>query len=284
MDALSWIDGAWQSGNPKLLGACDHATWLSSIVFDGARAFGGLAPDLALHAARAIRSAEILDMRPTVNADTIVQIAWDGIGQFPPDAELYIRPLFFATSGHMGPDPATTRFALTLEVSPLPAPTGFSATLSPLYRPDPRTAPTEAKAAGLYAQVGRISNEAEARGFDTAVVRDLDGHVAEFAAANLFIVKDGVVHTPVHNRTFLNGLTRQRVIKLLRADGVQVVERSLTFAEVQAADEVFSTGNYGKVLPCTRIEDRDFRFGPVTMRARDLYFDFAEQARCPSYA
>ena len=132
------------------------------------------------------------------------------------------------------------RFALTLEDAPLPAFKGFSATLSPLRRPSPETAPTEAKVSGLYVHVGRISAEAEARGFNTAVVLDLNGNVAEFAAANLFIVKDGTVHTPVANRTFLNGITRQRVIRLLRAAQVEVVERTLTFAEVMEADEIFS--------------------------------------------
>jgi branched-chain amino acid aminotransferase len=101
------------------------------------------------------------------------------------------------------------------------------------------------------------------------------GNVAEFATANLFIAKDGIVHTPVPNGTFLNGITRQRVIKLLRQVGTQVEERTLTFAEVLAADEVFSTGNYGKVLPTTRIEQRDLQPGPVAAKARAFYWEFA---------
>lgn len=280
-EAITWVDGAWKGGNPPLMGAVDHCTWLSSVVFDGARALRGAAPDLDLHCARAIRSAEMIGMKPKISVAEIMALAWEGIGRMPRDAELYIRPLFFASDGWLAPNPDTTRFALTLEDAPLPEFKGFSATLSPLRRPSPETAPTEAKVSGLYVHVGRISAEAEARGFNTAVVLDLNGNVAEFAAANLFIVKNGTVHTPAPNRTFLNGITRQRVIALLRAAKVEVQERTLTFAEVMAADEIFSTGNYAKVMPCTRIETRNLQPGPVTTKARDLYFDWAKTQTKP---
>jgi branched-chain amino acid aminotransferase len=274
--ALTWIDGTWHEGNPPLMGAVDHATWLSSIAFDGARAFRGCAPDLDRHCARAIRSAEMIGLKPKLTAAEIVRLAWEGIARLPSGIELYVRPLFHAAGGGVAPDPATTRFALTLEEMPLPAFKGFSASLSPMRRPSPETAPTEAKVAGLYAHVGRISAEAEARGFNTGVVLDLNGNVAEFAAANLFTVRNGIVHTPVPNRTFLNGITRQRVIALLRQARIEVVERTMTYADVTAADEIFSTGNYAKVMPCTRIETRDLQPGPVTTRARDLYFEWAK--------
>ncbi|HEX2115309.1 MAG TPA: branched-chain amino acid aminotransferase, partial [Alphaproteobacteria bacterium] len=234
-----------------------------------------------LHCARAIRSAEMIGLRPSVSADDIARLVWEGIARLPRDAELYIRPLFYAAEGWLAPNPDTTRFALTLEDAPLPEFKGFSATLSPLRRPSPETAPTEAKVSGLYVHVGRISADAGARGFDSAVVLDLNGNVAEFAAANLFIVKNGVAHTPVPNRTFLNGITRQRVVQLLRAARIEVVERTLTFAEVMEADEIFSTGNYAKVMPCTRIETRDLQPGPVTMKARELYLDWAKTQTKP---
>jgi len=281
-DAITWIDGAWKSGNPPLMGAVDHCTWLSSVAFDGARAIRGAAPDLDLHCARAIRSAEMIGMKPKVSVAEIMKLAWEGIARLPREAELYVRPLFYASDGWLAPNPDTTRFALTLEDAPLPEFKGFSASLSPLRRPSPETAPTEAKVSGLYVHVGRISAEVEARGFNTAVVLDLNGNVAEFAAANLFIVKNGAVHTPVANRTFLNGITRQRVIKLLRAAKIEVEERTLTYAEVLEADEIFSTGNYAKVMPCTRIETRNLQPGPVTTKARDLYFDWAKTQTRPA--
>jgi branched-chain amino acid aminotransferase len=274
--ALTYFDGAWREGNVPLMGALDHATWLSSIVFDGARAFQRQAPDLDLHCARAVASARALGLAPTLGAAEIERLAWQGIERFPPAAELYIRPLFFAAEGFLMPDPASTRFALTLFDMPLPPPTGFSACISPYRRPSPETAPTDAKASCLYPNVARMHLDAKKRGYEIAVVLDLNGNVAEFSSSNLFLAKDGVVATPVPNGTFLNGITRQRVIRLLRDAGASVEERTILPRDVVDADEVFSTGNYGKVMPATRIEDRSFQPGPYFAKARRLYFDYAK--------
>ncbi len=157
----------------------------------------------------------------------------------------------------------------------MPEPTGFSATVSRFRRPLPETAPLDAKAGCLYPNNGRALLEAKARGFDNAIVCDMLGNVAEFATANIFIVKDGVVKTPVANGTFLAGITRTRVAELLRGDGLEVRECALKPADVLDADEVFSSGNYSKVAPVTRVEDRQLQPGPVTKRARALYWDFA---------
>ena len=119
--------------------------------------------------------------------------------------------------------------------------------------------------------------EAGSKGFANAVMLDPDGKVAEFANANVWIAKDGVARTPVPNGTFLNGLTRQRVMQLLRDDGVEVEEASLTFEDILEADEVFNTGNFAKVMPCTRVEDRELQPGPIYQRARRLYFEYAAE-------
>lgn len=273
--AITWVDGAWLEGNPAIIGPMTHAIWLSSVVFDGARAFEGVAPDLDLHCARAVRSALALGLEPMLTAGEIEELCWDGIRRFPKDATLYIRPMFFAETGFVAPEPESTRFTLTINEEPMPSAAGFTACLSTRRRPAPGSAPTDAKAACLYPNAGLALKEARGRGFDNAVMLDPIGNVAEFATANLFIAKDGAVHTPVPNGTFLNGITRQRVIALLRDAGVPVHERSLTFAEVMAADEVFSTGNYAKVVPVTRVEDRHLQPGPLAARARALYWDFA---------
>jgi branched-chain amino acid aminotransferase len=107
------------------------------------------------------------------------------------------------------------------------------------------------------------------------VVLDADDNVAEFLTANLFLTKDGVAITPVHNGCFLNGITRQRVIQLLRDDGIKVEERTVKPQELDTADEIFSTGNYGKVMQVTRYENRDMQPGPIGRRARELYWQFA---------
>jgi len=273
--ALTFFDGEWLEGNPRLIGPMTHSMWMASVVFDGARAFEGVLPDLDLHCRRLIDSAHALGLEPVVPADEVEAIARDGVDRFPPDAALYIRPMFFAETGFVAPDPESTRFALTLQEMPMPAARGDSACISTRRRPTPETAPTDAKASCLYPQNGLALREGRQRGFDNAIMLDVLGHVAEFATANLFLAKDGVVHTPSPNRTFLNGVTRRRVIALLRADGVEVVERAIAPHDLMTADEVFSTGNYGKVLPFARIEDRDLQPGPLYARARQLYWDFA---------
>lgn len=278
---LTFVDGRWLADDPKVLSAHSHAVWLASVAFDGARAFASVAPDLARHCARAVRSAELLGLAPKLTAEQIEAAAWEGIRRFPDDAELYICPMFYAEDGFVVPDPDSTRFVMTMRESPLPPGDGFSACLSSFRRPARDMAPTEAKASCLYPNVARVITEASARGFDTGVVRDPNGNVAEFAYMNLFFARDGVVHTPATNGTFLNGITRQRVAALLRDDGVDVIERAVDFEELLEADEIFATGNYAKLQPCTRIEDRRLEPGPLTRRARNLYFDFARTCTGP---
>ncbi len=273
--AFTYVDGRWLEGNPPLVGPLGHALWMASVVFDGARAFEGVTPDLDRHCARVVRSARALGLQPMLSGGEIEELVHDGLRLFPSDAALYIRPMFYADDGFVIPEPASTRFVLTLMELPMPPEGGFTACLATRCRPLPNTAPLEAKASCLYPNVSLILAEARARGFDSAVVLDPLGHVAEFAIANLFLVRDGVIRTPVCNGTFLDGITRQRVIALLRDAGIPIVEDTITVADLLAADEVFSTGNYGKVLPLTRFEDRALAPGPIGAKARQLYWDFA---------
>jgi len=273
--ALTYFRGEWLDGNPGIFGPLTHAVWLSSIVFDGARAFEGVTPDLDRHCQRVVHSAQVLGIDPLLTAAEIEDLVRDGLCRLPRDTELYIRPMIFAEGGFVDPDPETSQIAVTLHEMPMPSAAGFSACLSEKRRPTPDTAPTDAKASCLYPNAGIALRRAKARGFQNAILLDPLGNVAEFATANLFIAKDGVVETPIANGTFLNGITRQRVIGLLRDVGVPVVERTLTFADILAADEVFSTGNYGKVVPVTRIESRNLQPGPFARRARRLYWEYA---------
>jgi len=274
--AQHYIDGAWVNGNPSVMGIWDHATWLGSAVFDGARAFDGYAPDLDLHCQRAIRSARTLGLEPPVAAEEIERLAREGIRRFPAGTHLYIRPFFWAADGDVEPDPASTRFALSLAIAPIPEPNGIRVTLSPLRRPTSETAPTAAKAVGLYAHSGMANAEARKRGFNDGVMLDQLGHVSELTASNLWIVRNGTAITPVPNGTFLNGITRQRLVKLLSAAGVPVEERSVRYQEVLEADEAFASGNYSKVQPIIGIEERQLAYGPITQLARKLYWDFAK--------
>ncbi|MEC5291634.1 branched-chain amino acid aminotransferase [Aurantimonas sp. C2-6-R+9] len=277
----TFVDGEWHDGNPGLIGPRSHAMWLGSTVFDGARWFDGLAPDLDRHCERVNRSAQALGLKATVTPQEIVRLTREGLEGFDGKTAVYIRPMYWAEDGgYMGvpADPETTRFCLCLYEAPMIAPSGFSLGVSPFRRPTPETMPTLAKAGCLYPNNGRAIMEAKSRGFDNALVLDMLGNVAETGTSNLFMVKDGTVFTPVPNGCFLDGITRQRVIGLLREEGREVVEASLTVAQFLDADEIFSTGNHSKVVPVIGIEGRELQPGPVYEAARELYLSFARSA------
>lgn len=274
----TFVDGEWLEGNPPLIGPVSHAMWLGSTVFDGARWFDGVAPDLDLHCQRVNRSAHALGMRPTMEAEAIVALAHEGLKKFDGKTAVYIKPMYWAEHGgymSVPADPDSTRFCLCLFESPMIASTGFSVSVSPFRRPTYETAPTNAKAGCLYPNNGRAVMEAKSRGFDNALVLDMLGNVAETGTSNIFMVKDGVVFTPAPNGTFLSGITRSRAVKLLRDAGTEVVEKSLSVADFMDADEIFSTGNHSKVVPVIKIEDRELQAGPVGRNTRQLYMDWA---------
>ena len=274
----TFFEGDWHEGNVPIMGPRTHAAWLASTVFDGARAFEGVAPDLDRHCARVNQSAVNFKLKPVVDTATWLELAREGMARFDATAELYIRPMYWAQSGSGGGvlfDPETTNWCLCIHVAPMPPTSGSAITLSPFRRPTMESAPVDCKAACLYPNNSRALIEAQARGFDNCLMRDALGNIAELANANVFMVKDGVAYTPAPNGAFLSGITRARVIKLLRDDGVEVVEKALTHCDFLDADEIFSAGNFSKVSPFTRIEDRNLQIGPVTSRARKLYWEFA---------
>jgi len=278
----TWIDGAWHEGNPPIIGPRTHAAWLGSSVFDGARVFEGVMPDMDKHAARVNRSAESMGLKATMAPEAILELTREGAKKFGNGAAIYVKPMYWAEAD--GPstilfDPDSTRFALCLFEAPMPEPAGFSVTKSPFRRPTLESMPTDTKAGCLYPNNARAIREARARGFDNALVCDMLGNVAETATSNVFLVKDGTVQTPAANGTFLNGITRQRVIALLRAAGLTVLESTLRYEDFEEADELFSSGNYSKVVPVIRIGERDLQPGPVYRRARELYWEFAHSGR-----
>jgi branched-chain amino acid aminotransferase len=274
----TFFEDEWREGNTPIMGVRTHAAWLCSVVFDGARAFEGVTPDLDLHSARVNDSAKKLYLQPSVGVARWMELAHEGIAKFDQKTALYIRPMYWAEKE--GPwvqahEPESTRWCLTIYEAPMREPKGFSITLSPFRRPSQETMPVDAKAGCLYPNNARALFEAQARGWDNAVVCDMLGNVAELTTANLFMAKDGVVYTPAANGTFLAGITRQRVIGLLRANGVSVVETTLQYRDFLEADEIFSSGNYSKVVPITKIEERTLEFGAIYKKAREWYWKFA---------
>jgi branched-chain amino acid aminotransferase len=278
-DIRTYFEGRWHEGDVPVMRAADHGTWLASSVFDGARYVDGIAPDLDLHCARVNRSAEALMIRPTVTTEEMVEIVRDGLRAYPKDAAVYIRPMYWAIEGgDLGivPKQTETGFCVSLEEIPMAPPEAATTlTTTRFRRPVLEDAVVNAKAGCLYPNNARMLAEARAKGFGNALVADAMGNVAESATSNVFMVRDGVVFTPIPNGTFLAGITRARHIANLRADGVEVVETVLSFDDFRQADEVFLTGNLTKVTPVTAFDDVRYASTAMAERARRLYWDWA---------
>ena len=279
----TWFEGRWHEGDVAVMRAADHGIWQGSSVFDGARLFDGLVPDLAAHCARVNRSAEALMITPTVTAEEMVEIAREGLRKYPREAAVYIRPMYWAVDGSdlgISPLENSTRFALCLEeVAMPPADKATTLTTTQFRRPVLADNVCNAKAGCLYPNNARMLVEAKRKGFGNALVCDAMGNVAESATANVFIVKDGVVMTPIANGTFLSGITRARHMANLRAAGVEVRECVLTVEDVRQADEVFLSGNFAKVTPVSAFDGVTYGPNPMTRRIREIYWDWA--ASCP---
>jgi branched-chain amino acid aminotransferase len=278
----TYFEGAWHDGDVSIMRAADHGSWLGSNVFDGARYFDGVAPDLEAHCARVNASATALMITPTVSTEEMVDIVREGLKQYPKDAAVYIRPMYWAIDGDItavSPLPDKTGFAVCLEEIPLAPPTATATlTTTRFRRPVLESAVVNAKAGCLYPNNARMLREARAKGFTNALVADALGNVAETATANVFMVKDGEILTPIANGTFLAGITRSRHMKNFAADGSPVREAVLTFENFREADEVFMSGNMSKVTPVTEFDGTSYQVGPVARRARELYWDWALSA------
>ena len=277
---FTYHNAQWHDGSVPILRSADHGTWLGTLVFDGARWFNGKAPDLKPHCERVNASAKSLGMEPTQSVTDMMDCVSEGLKKFDENSAVYIRPMYWSTGygdGFICADPNSTDFALCLQAIPMPATDVVaSLTTTRFHRPTLDVATVNAKAACLYPNNARMIREAIGKGFSNALVTDALGNVAESATSNVFMVRDGEVFTPVPNGTFLAGITRARIIDLLRSDGVMVHESVLDLKDFHAADEVFLTGNLAKVTPVTHFDNTQYSStGKVALRARSLYWDWA---------
>ncbi len=275
----TFFEGTWHKGNVPIMRAADHGAWLGTTVFDGARFFEGMTPDLLAHCARVNRSATALGLTPTHSAEDILAITLEGLKAYSDQTAVYIRPMYWGLdSGFSGivPQENSTGFCICLEEIPMAqAVATTTLTTTKFHRPVLGDAIVNAKTGGLYPNNARMLREAQSRGFGNALVADALGNVAESATANVFMARDGEVFTPIANGTFLSGITRARHIELLRQDGMKVHESVLSFDDFRAADEVFLTGNMSKITPVTAFDEVSYQHGPTAKRARALYWDWA---------
>jgi branched-chain amino acid aminotransferase len=275
----TYFNGSWQDGNLAIMHAADHGTWLGSGVFDGARSVNGMIPDLAAHCERVNRSAEAMMLTPTVSTSEMVTIVHEGLRGYERGTAVYIRPMYWGIDGDataIVPHADTTGFAICLEEIPLAAATAsITLTRTKFCRPTLDNAVLNAKAGCLYPNNARMLTEARHKGFGNALVADSMGNVAETATANIFMVKDGEVFTPISNGTFLAGITRARHIVNLRECGIKVHETVLNFDHFHAAEEVFMSGNMNKVTAVSAFDETSFQLGPITRQVREMYWDWA---------
>ena len=275
----TYFQGTWHDGDVPIMRAADHGAWLGSGVFDGARFFNGVTPDLLAHCQRVNASAKALMVTPTVSAEDMVAIIHDGLRTFGWSDAVYIRPMYWGIDGDATaiiPQSEDTGFAICLEQIPMAeAETTISLTTTRFRRPVLESAVVNAKAGCLYPNNARMLTEARSKGYPNALVTDAMGNVAETATANIFMVRDGEVLTPAPNGTFLAGITRARVMGHLLDDGVTVKESILTYDDFRQADEVFMTGNMNKVTPVSEFDGTHYQTGPIAKRAREMYWDWA---------
>jgi branched-chain amino acid aminotransferase len=275
-DGFIWFDGKLVPWRDAKIHVLTHGLHYASAVFEGVRAYGGVIFELTRHNERLATSAKLLGFSlpfTTAELDEACQAVLAANGH----TDAYVRPIAWRGSEQLGVSAQQTKIHVAIATWEWPsyfAPElrekGIKLTLSKWRRPAPDTAPTAAKAAGLYMICTLSKHAAEAEGWHDALMLDYRGQIAEATGANFFLVKDGVVHTPTPD-CFLNGLTRQTVIGLARARGLKVVERAMFPEELATADEIFVTGSAAEVTAIGQIDDYHYPVGPITRLLRDDY-------------
>ena len=276
-----WMDGELGPWSDAQLHVLNHGLHYGSGIFEGMRAYGGRIFKIHEHIQRFHESARLLGYALPFDTDQIVAASRAVIaanGQ--PDS--YLRPVAWRGSEQMSVAAPKSRIHVAIACWPMPAyfsPTagraGIALTLSNWRRQAPTMAPLQAKAAGLYMTGTLAKHEAMANGFDDALMLDWQGNIAEATAANIFLVIDGALHTPVAD-AFLNGITRQTVISLAQDRGLEVVERRIAPREIASASEAFVTGTAVEIAPVSRIDDVAFTARSVT---DDLMCAFMDAVR-----
>jgi len=276
-DGLIWFNGEmipWRDANVHVL---THGLHYASSVFEGERAYGGKVFKLRQHTDRLIFSGQQLGFELPYSADQIDQACIDVLAAND-IVDGYLRPVAWRGSEMMGVSAQQNRINVAIAAWPWPSyfspearMKGIRLQISKWKRPSPETEPVHAKAAGLYMICTLSKHAAEQDGYDDALMFDYRGYVAEATGANIFMVMgDGKLHTPTPD-CFLNGITRQTVIDLARARGIEVIERVIMPDELANATEVFLTGTAAEVTPVGEIDTRKYTVGQISQWMMDDY-------------
>ena len=266
-DGWIWLNGEfvpWREANVHVL---THGLHYASAVFEGERAYDGVIFRGHEHSLRLHNSAKLMGFQVEVTADEIDRIKSETLKRSGL-ASAYVRCVAWRGSEKMGVSARENKINLAVAAwhwgDYFPEKMkGIRLMIAPWRRPAPDTAPCNAKAAGLYMICTLSKHAAEAAGFQDALMFDWRGQIAEATGANIFLVRDGALHTPTPD-CFLNGLTRQTVIALARKRGIEVVERAIWPNELAGFQEVFLTGSAAEITPVAEIAGMFFKPGKVT--------------------
>jgi branched-chain amino acid aminotransferase len=275
-DGWIWLDGEFVPWREAKLHVLTHGLHYASAVFEGARMYGGVIFELTEHTKRLHRSAEILDFTIPYSVEEIDNAcnetcAKNGL------ADCYVRPIAWRGSEMIGVSAQNTTIHLSIAVwdwpsyfNPEEKKRGIRLTYAKYRRPSPETEPVHSKATGLYMICTLSKHAAEREGYADALMLDWRGYIAESTGANIFLVRDGVIHTPTPD-CFLDGITRRTVIKIARERGFEVVERHIPAEELATFSEVFICGTAAEVTPVAEIGEHRFRPGNISLSLMDDY-------------
>lgn len=268
-DGFIWIDGQFVDWKDAKIHVLTHGLHYASAVFEGERAYGGEIFKLAEHTERLHESARILGFEIPYGVEEIND-ACRALLKKQGFEDAYVRPIAWRGSDSLGVSAQNNRIHLAIAIwqwpsyfSPEEKMRGIRLDIAQYCRPDPRTAPSRSKAAGLYMICTISKHAAEAKGCADALMLDWRGQIAEATGANIFFVKDGVLHTPIPD-CFLDGITRRTIIDLAKPRGIEVVERVIMPEEMAHFSECFLCGTAAEVTPVSQIGDYQFKPAEVT--------------------
>ncbi len=276
LDGEIWYNGEFVPWADAKLHVLTHGLHYASGVFEGERAYGGEIFKLEEHTDRLFKSAEILDMEIPYTPDEINEACKAALERNSL-TDAYVRPIAWRGSEMMGVSAQSNRINVAIATWQWPSyfdPAlklkGIKLAISDWRRPDPRTAPTQAKAAGLYMICTLSKHKAEREGYQDALMFDWRGQVAEATGANVFFVKDGEIHTPAPD-CFLDGITRRTVMDLAKNRQIKVNERVIMPEEMEGFEQCFLTGTAAEVTPVSQIGPYNFEVGEITRTLMNDY-------------
>lgn len=280
-DGFIWMDGQMVPWREAQVHYLTHALHYATCVFEGERAYNGRIFKSRQHSERLAFSAKVVHIDMPYSVDEI-EAAKQEVMKANNLTNAYFRVAVWRGSEQMGIDVRGTQSHMAVAAwdwgsyfDPAIREKGISLGSSKWRKPAPNTAPTNSKTASLYNVSCIAKVEAIQQGFNDAFMLDHEGFVAESTGANLFAIKDGVVHTPIADR-FLNGITRQTVIEICKKIGMPLEERRIKPEEMSSFQEVFLTGSAAELTPVGRIDDINYIVGPITRKLSDAYTELTQ--------